>query len=230
MHPTDIRGARAPAFGDSADLAGRDDSGGFAYHAGGVVRENPDAHRLLFQLDTTVVVALSKQGERFVNGQSERIAKSAAKAPLSALARGVRTSTEHRVVLSADVRYRIARKAVDMPTGPSMAVTVDWNHQGTWCVQLPEPRVRVECDTLSDAIRLAQVYAARRPPCEIVVRDAYHRVLQRESLDDGASNRSGGGEAVRAAGHASRNELPCPAPRGALRGRWVRRPISRRRT
>jgi hypothetical protein len=93
------------------------------------------------------------------------------------------------VVLSADVRYRIARKAVVMPTGASTTVIVDWNHHGTWCVQLPEPGVWVECDALSDALRLAQVYAARRPSCEIVVRDAYHRVLRRESLDDRASNR-----------------------------------------
>jgi hypothetical protein len=39
------------------------------------------------------------------------------------------------------------------------------------------------CGTLADARRVAYQCAARRHPCELVVCDAYHRVMQREIID-----------------------------------------------
>jgi hypothetical protein len=47
---------------------------------------------------------------------------------------------------------------------------------------LPDGRSCIVCDTLDDARRQAQLYADRRHPCEVVIRDAYHRVIDRESV------------------------------------------------
>jgi hypothetical protein len=44
------------------------------------------------------------------------------------------------------------------------------------------PPAHVTYDTLDEARRVATAQAARLAPCELVVRDAYHRVLRREVL------------------------------------------------
>jgi hypothetical protein len=62
-------------------------------------------------------------------------------------------------------------------------VRVDLNGRGGWEVTLPGKRDRVTCETLDEAQRVAYLCAARRHPCELVVRDAYHRVLLREFID-----------------------------------------------
>jgi hypothetical protein len=59
-------------------------------------------------------------------------------------------------------------------------VRVDPNGRGSWHVALPEPGEHVLCATFDEARRLASRYASRGEPCELVVCDAYHRVLQRE--------------------------------------------------
>jgi hypothetical protein len=48
---------------------------------------------------------------------------------------------------------------------------------------LPGEPDRVTCDTLDEARRVGCLCAAQRHPCELVVRDAYHRVLHREFVD-----------------------------------------------
>jgi len=62
------------------------------------------------------------------------------------------------------------------------AVRVDRTCHGRWEVLLPDGRSCIVCDTLDDARRQAQLYADRRHPCEVVIRDAYHRVIDRESV------------------------------------------------
>ena len=66
--------------------------------------------------------------------------------------------------------------------------TVDVHHRerGGWEVTLPDRRERVNCDTLDDARRVGYQLAARRTPCQLVVRDAYHRVVHRELVSSGA--------------------------------------------
>jgi hypothetical protein len=61
-----------------------------------------------------------------------------------------------------------------------LTVRVDFGGRGGWAIALPDEPERVTCDTLDDARRIAQVWARGRGPCEIVVCDAYHRVLSRE--------------------------------------------------
>jgi hypothetical protein len=63
-----------------------------------------------------------------------------------------------------------------------MTVRVDFNGHGTSEIVLPEHE-RVTCKTLDDARREAYLCAEHRRPCELIVRDAYHRVLQRELMN-----------------------------------------------
>jgi predicted kinase len=64
---------------------------------------------------------------------------------------------------------------MDPPT-----VRVDFGGRGSWAIALPDERERVTCATLADAKRIAHLWARDRSPCEVVVCDAYHRVLSRE--------------------------------------------------
>jgi len=76
------------------------------------------------------------------------------------------------------------------PTPSSaVAVRVDFGGRGRWEVKLPDQFARVRCDTLDDARAMAHVCAERRGPCELIVCDAYHRVLLREFVtgDDGCA-------------------------------------------
>ncbi|MFL5862345.1 MAG: hypothetical protein ACJ780_16490 [Solirubrobacteraceae bacterium] len=59
-------------------------------------------------------------------------------------------------------------------------IRVDHEPHGAWEVELPDEGSRVRCSTLDEARRLANRHAANRPPCELVICDAYHRVAHRE--------------------------------------------------
>ena len=69
-----------------------------------------------------------------------------------------------------------------MPGAGSVTVCVDRNDHGDWQVALPDQREPVTCETLDDARRIAYLCAAERRPCELVVRDAYHRVVEHDYL------------------------------------------------
>ncbi len=62
-------------------------------------------------------------------------------------------------------------------------VSVERDRHGDWEVSLPDGRTCVACETLDDARRLAYLHAARILPCELVIRDAYHRVVDHEIID-----------------------------------------------
>lgn len=64
----------------------------------------------------------------------------------------------------------------------SIQVHVDRGPRGTWEISLVGPKERVSCETLEDARRVAHVHAAHRRPCELIVRDAYHRVVEHEFI------------------------------------------------
>ena len=65
-----------------------------------------------------------------------------------------------------------------------ITVRVDLAGRGVWEVALPGRTTRLRCATLEEAKILAAHYASRRAPCELIVCDAYHRVLHRELLGD----------------------------------------------
>jgi hypothetical protein len=69
-----------------------------------------------------------------------------------------------------------------VPTA-SWMVRVDRAGDGEWEVDLPDQPEAIMCATFDDAQRVAHLCAALRRPCELVVCDAYHRVLQHEFLD-----------------------------------------------
>jgi hypothetical protein len=70
-------------------------------------------------------------------------------------------------------------QAITLPT-----VHVGLNNRGQWEVALPAASEPVRCETLDVARSVAYRCAMRSRPCELVVRDAYHRVVQRELIDD----------------------------------------------
>ena len=79
----------------------------------------------------------------------------------------------------------------DTPISP-VTVRVDPNGRGAWEVVMPDQHEPVTCGTLDDARRVAYLCAAHRRPCELIVRDAYHRVLHHE-LINGRGGPSGTG-------------------------------------
>jgi len=62
-------------------------------------------------------------------------------------------------------------------------VRVDVKVRGVWEIELSDAGERVTCRTLEEASRVAHRYAADMRPCELIVRDAYHRVLEHELID-----------------------------------------------
>jgi len=62
-------------------------------------------------------------------------------------------------------------------------VRVDITMRGAWEVALSEPGERVTCETLEEASRVAHRSAADRGPSELIVCDAYHRVVHCELID-----------------------------------------------
>ncbi len=61
-------------------------------------------------------------------------------------------------------------------------VRVDRTGRGRWDVEMPDHH-RMSCETLDDARRIAFLSAANARPCELIVHDAYHRVVQHELID-----------------------------------------------
>ena len=63
-------------------------------------------------------------------------------------------------------------------------IRVDFDGHRGWVVGVGD--TRITCDTLGAARRIAFLQAARRRPCDLVVRDAYFRVIEREHIDAAA--------------------------------------------
>jgi hypothetical protein len=72
-----------------------------------------------------------------------------------------------------------------------MTVRVDFNVRGAWVIELSDQGERVTCKTLEEATRAAYRSAADKRPCELIVRDAYHRVLHHELINGGRERRRG---------------------------------------
>ena len=70
-----------------------------------------------------------------------------------------------------------------MLADPRRTVRVDPDPRGGWDVTVPDRPARWRCNTLDDARRQAFLCAARRLPCELVIQDAYHRVIDREIIE-----------------------------------------------
>lgn len=70
-----------------------------------------------------------------------------------------------------------------MQTLQDITICLDLNNHGRWDVSVPGESRHIECASLPDARATAYEWAAARRPCQLIVRDAYHRVLAHEVLD-----------------------------------------------
>jgi hypothetical protein len=70
-----------------------------------------------------------------------------------------------------------------------MTVRVDRTVHGLWEIAMPDERAPLMCKTLEEASRVAYRCAADRWPCELIVLDAYHRVLRHEQIGMGGLRR-----------------------------------------
>ena len=75
-------------------------------------------------------------------------------------------------------------------------VRVVLSPRGAWEVVLPERVERLRCKTLEEASRMAHGLAAARRPCELIVHDAYHRVVEHELIQLGTETLTAIGAAV----------------------------------
>jgi hypothetical protein len=80
------------------------------------------------------------------------------------------------------MRARTERDAPATPKAP-IAVRIDLNGRGAWEVTTSSRREPITCETLDDAKRVAYISIALRRPCELIVCDAYHRVLRHEFIN-----------------------------------------------
>jgi len=81
-----------------------------------------------------------------------------------------------------------------MDERPQITVWVDPDGRGAWEVTVRNELSHVPCGTLDDARKVAYRSASGRRPCELIVRDAYHRVIQRTVVDE---DRAGTGSVQR---------------------------------
>jgi hypothetical protein len=70
-------------------------------------------------------------------------------------------------------------------------VSVEFSPRGGWEIELHDESEPIACTTLDEARRIAYVCAARRRPCELIVHDAYHRLIHRQLVSD-QGQRAGG--------------------------------------
>jgi hypothetical protein len=80
------------------------------------------------------------------------------------------------------VRGEAVSKPWGVSTDTPVTVRVELDRRGIWKVDLPDRPEPLRCPTLDEARELAHRCAEGLDPCEIIVYDAYHRVLQREPL------------------------------------------------
>jgi hypothetical protein len=78
------------------------------------------------------------------------------------------------------VRSAAVSKPLPVNAATPVTVRVEPDRRGVWKVELSDRPEPLMCHTLDEACIVAHRCAAELNPCEIIVFDAYHRVLQRE--------------------------------------------------
>ncbi len=81
--------------------------------------------------------------------------------------------------MGSDIRWDAQAYGAD-----PVVVRVQQALRGRWEVVLPDRRRGITCETLDEARRVAYQAVSRARPCELIVRDAYHRVAHREIIND----------------------------------------------
>ncbi len=62
-------------------------------------------------------------------------------------------------------------------------IRADLNRHGAWEITLPVQLDPINCKSLDEARHAACRFAAHWHPCEVVMFDAYHRVVHRKLID-----------------------------------------------
>jgi hypothetical protein len=75
-------------------------------------------------------------------------------------------------------------QAIPVPAIALSTIRVRLGKRGAWQVSLAGRQECTICPTLEGARRLAQMTAERCHPCELIILDAYHRVLEYAVLGD----------------------------------------------
>jgi hypothetical protein len=65
----------------------------------------------------------------------------------------------------------------------SLTVCVQHHPRGWWEVITEDGRGRISCETLEDARRIAYLTVAHAKNCELIVRDAYNRIIEHELIE-----------------------------------------------
>ena len=102
---------------------------------------------------------------------------------LRALSAALRESTERRGGLTRMISSAIGPTISQMTSPYVRRVQVRQRQRGNWEVQLSGQKRAVGLETLEEARRVAYLAAAHRQPCELIIHDAYHRVLKHEFID-----------------------------------------------
>ena len=68
------------------------------------------------------------------------------------------------------------------PGAGLITVCVQRRARGDWEVVIPGRRGGLVCEMLDDARRIAYLSVAQAHDCELIVRDAYNRVLERDLI------------------------------------------------
>jgi hypothetical protein len=74
-----------------------------------------------------------------------------------------------------------------MPT----IVCIDAGPAGKWLISLPGRGDVIVSETLTDAIRQARGIAETSGSCQLIVRNAYHRVIDRQFIGDEITSAAG---------------------------------------
>lgn len=73
-----------------------------------------------------------------------------------------------------------------VPSEATEPRTVEVLHiAGAWQVRVPDDGGPISFETLAEAQRIGRHWAVENPPSELIVRDAYHRVVIRKTFPGG---------------------------------------------
>jgi len=90
---------------------------------------------------------------------------------------------------SLDMHVHAQDKRTTRPA--SFTVCVQHHARGRWEVITADGRGRISCETLEDARRIAYLTVAHAKSCELIVRDAYNRIIEHELIESHQSGSAG---------------------------------------
>ena len=87
----------------------------------------------------------------------------------------------------------------------AVTITMTRNSGGLWEVMVPGDRMRIACEALDDARRVAYLWVAHARSCELIVCDAAYGIIDHELFDGALATSSP--PSARAPGQTSRERV-----------------------